>query len=202
MSARGQPEGSSTNVPSDELLIEQVLGGDDTAFGALVRRYQRQAVAVSYRLLGRADDAADVVQDAFIRAHRNLATLEQRARFGPWLMRIVSNLSLNYRRQRKRSTAALDDVVEEPGGLRRADGDVFVAAVGPEGGLISEELREAIGRAVNALPDKQRLALVLSSVEGMPQKDVAEVLGCSVELVKWNVFQARKTLRIQLASYL
>jgi RNA polymerase sigma-70 factor (ECF subfamily) len=187
---------------SDEVLVERTVGGDQAAFGELVRRYQRQAVAVSYRLLGRADDAADVVQDAFLRAHRSLATLEQRARFGPWLMRIVSNLSLNYRRARRHVAAPLDEMVEASEGLRRPDGETRTAETSPEGAALSEELREIIDRAVRTLPEKQRLALILSSVEGMPQKDVAQILDCSVELVKWNVFQARKKLREQLRDYL
>jgi RNA polymerase sigma-70 factor (ECF subfamily) len=187
---------------SDEVLVERTVGGDQAAFGELVRRYQRQAVAVSYRLLGRVDDAADVVQDAFLRAHRSLATLEQRARFGPWLMRIVSNLSLNYRRSRRHVAAPLDEMVEASEGLRRPDGETRTAETSPEGAALSEELREIIDRAIRTLPEKQRLALILSSVEGMPQKDVAQILDCSVELVKWNVFQARKKLREQLRDYL
>jgi RNA polymerase sigma-70 factor (ECF subfamily) len=186
----------------DETLVEQAIAGDQAAFGELVRRYQRQAVAVSYRLVGRIEDAADVVQDAFMRAHRNLATLEQRARFGPWLMRIVSNLSLNYRRSRRHTAVPLDDLLEAADDLHRADGAALARDDAPESALLSNELRAQIDRAVRTLPDKQRLALILSSVEGMPQKDVAEILDCSVELVKWNVFQARKKLRDQLRDYL
>ncbi|HEY3245408.1 MAG TPA: sigma-70 family RNA polymerase sigma factor [Phycisphaerae bacterium] len=202
MNAGPQPEGAGPDLTPDETLVEQAIAGDQAAFGELVRRYQRQAVAVSYRLVGRIEDAADVVQDAFMRAHRNLATLEQRARFGPWLMRIVSNLSLNYRRSRRHTAVPLDDLLEAADDLHRADGAALARDDAPESALLSNELRAQIDRAVRTLPDKQRLALILSSVEGMPQKDVAEILDCSVELVKWNVFQARKKLRDQLRDYL
>jgi len=67
---------------------------------------------------------------------------------------------------------------------------------------LSGELGGAVGEAIGRLPEKQRLALILFSIEGLPQKEVAEILECSVELVKWNVFQARKTLRKTLAGYL
>ena len=63
-------------------------------------------------------------------------------------------------------------------------------------------MREAVGRAIDALPEKQRLALVLFSVEGLQQKEVASIMSCSVELVKWNVFQARKALRKTLADFI
>src|SRR5205085_5748201 len=82
------------------------------AFDELIRRYQRQSVAVSYRLLGNTNDALEVTQDAFLKAFTSLATLEQPEAFRGWLMRIVSNLSLNYRRSRKvRAQLPLDDVL-------------------------------------------------------------------------------------------
>src|SRR5690349_13668023 len=88
-------------IPSDAQLVEQVLHGQRPAFDELIRRYQRQAVAVSYRLLGNTNDALEVTQDAFLKAYTSLSTLQKPGAFGGWLMRIVSNLSLNYRRSRK-----------------------------------------------------------------------------------------------------
>jgi RNA polymerase sigma-70 factor (ECF subfamily) len=189
----------------DAGLVSSVLSGDSAAFDRLVRRYQRRAVAVAYRLLGNSHDAADVAQDAFLRAYRALQSLEDQRRFGPWLMRIVTNLSLNFRRSREtgvaRSAAALEDLVETPRGFRSPDGDPRLGEASPPDSALSSDLRTAIGQAIERLPDKQRLALVLYSIEGLPQKEVAQILECSVELVKWNVFQARKTLRRELAHY-
>src|SRR4051812_20631019 len=100
--------------PSDGQLVEQTLSGNRTAFDELIRRYQRQAVAVSYRLLGNTNDALEVTQDAFLKGFTSLATLQKPEAFGGWLMRIVSNLSLNYRRSRKvRSQLPLDDMFGE-----------------------------------------------------------------------------------------
>src|SRR5687767_16040571 len=89
-----EPTPSQPAVPSDGTLVERVLGGDRKAFDELIRRYQRQAVAVSYRLLGSSHDAQEVTQDAFLKAFSSLATLQKPEAFGGWLMRIVSNLSL------------------------------------------------------------------------------------------------------------
>src|ERR671933_846844 len=98
--------------PSDGRLVEHVLAGDRKAFDELIARYQRQAVAVSYRLLGNTNDALEVTQDAFLKAFTSLASLQKPEAFGGWLMRIVSNLSLNYRRSRKtRSQLPLDDLL-------------------------------------------------------------------------------------------
>src|SRR5215203_3913474 len=98
--------------PTDGQLVEQTLAGKRQAFDDLIRRYQRQAVAVSYRLLGNSHDALEVTQDAFLKAYGSLDTLQKPEAFGGWLMRIVSNLSLNYRRSRRtRSQLPLDDLL-------------------------------------------------------------------------------------------
>ena len=83
-----------------------------------------------------------------------------------------------------------------------ADGQRMTVGLEDEGGPLPDELQAAINTALESLPDKQRLALVLFSVEGMPQKQVAEILECSVELVKWNVFQARQKLKVKLKEFL
>src|SRR5947199_9362759 len=87
--------------PTDGQLVQQTVSGNRKAFDELIRRYQRQAVAVSYRLLGNSQDALEVTQDAFLKAYSSIKTLQKPGAFGGWLMRIVSNLSLNYRRSRK-----------------------------------------------------------------------------------------------------
>src|SRR5215470_4948390 len=99
-----QPDGlriEAAASPSDGQLVANVLAGDRSSFDTLIVRYQRQCVAVSYRLLGNAQDALEVTQDAFLKAYSSLSSLQKPEAFGGWLMRIVSNLSLNYRRGRK-----------------------------------------------------------------------------------------------------
>lgn len=192
--------------PSDGALVEQVLGGRRSAFDELIGRYQRQAVAVSYRLLGNSHDALEVTQDAFLKAFSSLATLQKPEAFGGWLMRIVSNLSLNYRRSRKtRSQLPLDDLLGSTEGRQSdaAGGSDWMAQSGdPVRRLESEEMGRRLQQALQELPEKQRLALVLFAIEGRPQKEVAQTLECSVEAIKWHVFQGRKKLKDLLKGYL
>ena len=124
-------------------------------------------------------------------------------------MRIVSNLSLNYRRGRKsRSQLPLDDLLghsEQGGGEpgQNPVGSEWMARSGdPLHGLESRELGVKLQEALNQLPEKQRQAIVLFTIEQMPQKEVAEALNCSVEAVKWHVFQGRKKLREMLKEVL
>ncbi len=186
----------------DAELVRRTLDGDTTGFDELIGRYQRRAVSVSFKLLGNSHDALEVCQEAFLRAFRKLDTLQDPERFGPWLMRTVSNLSLNFRRSRRPSSPIPVDDCLTPGGDEGMGSDWMAAAGMPPDEALASELGKAITEAINELPEKQRLALVLFSIEGMAQKDVAEVLDCSVEAVKWHVFQARKKLKEKLADYL
>src|SRR4051812_12597931 len=197
--------GENPGLTSDGNLVEQVLGGRRGAFDELVRRYQRQAVAVSYRLLGNSHDAMEVTQDAFVKAFSSLATLQKPGAFGGWLMRIVSNLSLNYRRSRKlRSQLPLDDCLgpSESAATEGGGSEWMARDDDPVHGLESRELGVKLKEALAQLPEKQRLAIIMFTIEQMPQKQVAESLECSVEAVKWHVFQGRKKLKEILKEYL
>ena len=186
--------------PGDGDLVDRVLSGDKDAFDILVRRYQKQALAVSYRLLGNAQDSLEVTQDAFLKAFSSLSSLQKPAAFGGWLMRIVSNLSLNFRRGRKtRSQLPLDDLLAA-GGAGQSDAGAMASDWAAQGGdpvrrLESQEMGRRLQDALASLPEKQRLAIVMFTIEELPQKQVAEALNISVEAVKWHVFQGRKKLK-------
>jgi RNA polymerase sigma-70 factor (ECF subfamily) len=202
------PDPRRDRSPSDGQLVAQTLEGAKDAFDELIRRYQRQAVAVSYRLLGNSQDSLEVTQDAFLKAFTSLATLQKPEAFGGWLMRIVSNLSLNYRRSRKTrsSQLPLDDLLgattSEQTDATGATSEWMARSGDPLRRLESEEMGRKLKEALAQLPEKQRLAIVMFTIDEMPQKDVAEALNCSVEAVKWHVFQGRKKLKEILKEHL
>lgn len=183
-------------------LVRRAQSGEPEAFGALVQSYQRRAVSVAYRILGNVEDASDVTQDAFVRAYRSLSQLDDPEKFGGWLMRVVCNLSLNYRRARANRATVSWDSSDQPPSEDHGSTPVELTSNLGSADPVSGELNAAIIRALENLPDKQRLALILFSVEAVPQKEVAEILECSIELVKWNVFQARKKLKELLSPFL
>ena len=187
----------------DAECVRLALRGELTAFDELIGRYQRRATAVAFRLLSNRDDAMEVVQDAFLKAYGSLASLSKPERFGAWLMTIVSNLSLNRRRSRAlRRAASLEQLGEANdegrGGANLPDEGVEA----PEAAMAAADVKTLIDRALAELPELQRQALVMFSMGKMPQKDVADALGCSVEAVKWHVFTARKKLKEKLKDYL
>ena len=174
------PDGLPT---TDGELVRATLRGDRGAFDLLVGRYQRLATATAYRLLSNTDDALEVTQDAFLRAFQRLASLSKPERFGAWLTRIVVNQALNYRRGRAlRQKESLTPL--RLGGEDNQRGELNIADT------------------ATASPEEQRMALVLSSVQKLPQKQVAEMLNMSVEAVKWHVFTARKKLKDRFRDYL
>lgn len=190
---------------SDADLVRSACSGRRDAFDELVERYQRRAVSVSYRLLGNLNDALEVAQEAFIRAYRNLESLEDGDRFGSWLLRIVTNLSLNFRRDRAvggRKISLDDCILGEDSNSAQRIAEPSHSETHPGAVLAAAELQGIVQAAVAALPDQQRTALVLFSIEQLPQKEVAAIMDCSVEAVKWHVFQARKKLKEQLADYI
>jgi RNA polymerase sigma-70 factor (ECF subfamily) len=201
-------DASQQQGPTDGQLVSKCLAGDRKAFDELIRRYQRQAVAVSYRLLGNSQDSLEVTQDAFLKAFTSLDTLQKPEAFGGWLMRIVSNLSLNYRRSRKTRTAVPLAEVLGPQSGETTEGHgggsewMSSGAGDPVRGLEGKELGAKLKAALAQLPEKQRLAIVMFTIDEMPQKQVAEALGCSVEAVKWHVFQGRKKLKEILKEHL
>jgi RNA polymerase sigma-70 factor, ECF subfamily len=187
-------------------LVRRTIRGDRPAFDELIQRYQRQAVSVSYRLLGNVQDSLEVTQDAFLKAYKNLSTLQKPAAFGGWLMRIVANLSLNYRRGRRvRAQLPLDELMNGPETTpfeRSIRGETRAAGGDPAHLTASAEMGRQLATALKCLPERQRVALTLFTIEGLSQKQIAETLACSVEAVKWHVFQARKALKVALKEYL
>jgi len=193
-----------TDLPADEVLVAEAQRGRKAAFDVLAQRYHRRATSVSYRLLGDMHDALEVTQEALIRAFQKLDSLEDGARFGPWFLRIVTNLSLNFRRDRSvgGKRVSLDALPPGDPSVQIPDEDGRHGAGRPDAALSAAELARIAEEAIHALPESQRLALVLFSIEQLPQRDVAAIMNCSVEAVKWHVFQARRRLREKLAEFL
>jgi RNA polymerase sigma-70 factor (ECF subfamily) len=194
---------SNPSGDEDAALVAAVLGGDRSAFDRLVRRHQRRVTGRAYRLLGDADDAQESAQETFLRAYRKLSTLSDPKRFGSWLMRIATNQALNYRRGRAvRKTLRFEDYTTEDDPADGASNRPDPRAQAPGERVSAKELDRRIQQLLTELPDKQRQALVLFSMEKVPQKEVAKLLGLSVEAVKWHVFSARKKLKERLGEYL
>lgn len=177
-------------------LVDRARRGDREAFGQLVRSHQRRVYMTAHRMTGSHDDAADVVQEAFMRAYRALPGFDGRSDLFTWLYRIVVNTALNHlRRVRRRRTVTLEEAVL-PERLRREAGD------DPRRAMELKQMVVDIAEALDGLSETLRATVVLVVLEGMSYRDVAEVLECSEGTVAWRMHEARKRLRERLGHYL
>jgi RNA polymerase sigma-70 factor (ECF subfamily) len=185
----------------DAGLMLRVRQDDMEAFAELVRRYQRPVTALAYRYLGDEAEAEDLAQEVFLRVYRSRSRYEPRAKFSTWLYRIVVNASLNaIRARRSRPRAA-------PGGVADGDGRFGVPDVpdedtpAPTEHLESEELAARVKEAVDALPENQRLAILMNKYEDLSYAEIAEAMNLSVMAVKSLLTRARVNVRNKIAPY-
>jgi RNA polymerase sigma-70 factor (ECF subfamily) len=174
---------------TDTELVRQALDGSDRAFGEIVRRYQDLLYRHAVRMTGRQDDAEDVVQSAFIKAHRNLRKCRDPERVGAWLFRIGANACKDFLKS-KRVTIPFDQMP----GLLSNDGD-------PERDAEMGRVRGEIERALQSLPVEQREAFLMKHVEGWSYDEMSETLDVSVPALKMRVHRAREELQVLLQSY-
>jgi RNA polymerase sigma-70 factor, ECF subfamily len=174
---------------NDAELAERVQRGDAAAFDLLVRRHMQRAFAVAMRLLGQREDAEDLVQEAFLAALEKIDTYDSTRPFAPWFYRILVNRCLNARKARARRTT-----VEVPAGT---------SSTTPSPLLETErsELRNHLKKALQLLPERQRVIVTMFDVEGFSSPEIAEVLGISDGTVRWHLHQARRVLREALEPY-
>jgi RNA polymerase sigma-70 factor, ECF subfamily len=176
---------------TDEQIISRVRGGETRLFAEIVHRYQDAVFTLALRMVASASDAEDVAQEAFLRVHRGLEGFKGESQFSTWLFRITCNLCTDW--QRKNSGArgkaeAIDDVADI------ADGRVHV-----EQGLLDEEEREGVRRALDGLPEKYRTVLVLHYYQKMPYEQIASILGQPLKTIETRLYRARRMLRERLA---
>ncbi len=176
----------------DTGLMARVARGDEAAFAVLAGRHIGRAHAVAVRMLTSREDAEEVVQDALSRVWRHAARFDgTRSAFGTWFYRIVANACLD--RLRRKAPAAID-LDEAP--------EIADDTVSAEAGLVAAGQGRAVQAAVAALPERQRLAIVLCYFEDMPQADAARVMGMKLKAVEALLFRARQSLRTGLKAVL
>jgi RNA polymerase sigma factor (sigma-70 family) len=172
---------------TDEQIIGRVQGGETRFFEELVRRHQDAVFAMALRFVGERADAEDVAQEVFLRVHRSLDGFKGDAKFSTWLYRITFNLCTDWlRRSRKTRRKAAN--IEEAGEV--ADGRVDL-----EEGLLDDEERRRVRRALDGLEEKYRSVVLLLYYQKMSYDQIAEVLGMPLKTVETRLYRARKMLR-------
>lgn len=174
----------------DTALLRACQQGDIKAFDRLFQIYREPVFRLAYRFTGNRDDAEDLTQEIFVKVFERIGSFRCESSFATWLYRLAVNTCLNFKRDLKRSESL--DVAD----------DWWGDEVNPEAVCERIELQRRIEAEIAALPTTLRVAFVLVVLEDMPYRDVAEILGLSVDAVRMRVSRARQILREKLLRYL
>ncbi|MCR6657133.1 MAG: sigma-70 family RNA polymerase sigma factor [Opitutus sp.] len=190
-------------VALDRLLVDRFKNGDQSAFDEMVSRYWDRIYSMVHQLLRNAQDAEEVTQDAFIRAHRGLVNFRGESAFSTWLYQIATNLARNrywYWWRRKRDfSVSLDAPVSSENSTTLAE--IIPAELEtPDDIAVTQEFVSRISRGMDRLSAKHREILILRNVKNMAYEEIAEILGISVGTVKSRIARARESLRSKLGE--
>ncbi|MFZ5723995.1 MAG: RNA polymerase sigma factor RpoE [Pseudomonadota bacterium] len=186
------PAPAASEKDIDHQLVLRVQKGDRRAFDLLVAKYQHKILSVIGRYVRNIDEAQDVAQDTFVRAWRALPNFRGDSAFFTWLYRIAINTAKNHLVARSRRPPGTDVDIEDAQFLESADalrdGDT------PLGHLLSREIEQTVKRALEALPDEMRTAVMLREFDGLSYEEIADVMACPVGTVRSRIFRGREAI--------
>jgi len=192
---------STNEAVSDVDMMLRVKTGDESAFAYLVQKYRRPMVGFMYRLCHNPSTAEELAQEVFLRVYRSRTRYEPSAKFTTWLYRIATNLAVNHardtRHERPGNTVRLDEPDQETGNTP----DLADESLSAEEQILKRERVAAIRSKVNALPERQRVAVIMHKYQQMDYREIAGVLKLSESATKSLLFRAYETLREQLKEF-
>lgn len=181
-----------SNESTDTKLVKRVQKGDKGAFDVLVLKYQQKIVNLVMRYVRDPEQAMDITQEAFIKAYRALPRFRGDSAFYTWLYRIAVNTAKNYLAAQRRRPMDIELDLQDPeqydlhARLKETDT--------PEGVTMGQELRAAVERAIAALPEDLRTAIILRELDGMSYEEIAQTMECPVGTVRSRIFRARDAI--------
>jgi RNA polymerase sigma-70 factor (ECF subfamily) len=181
---------------TDEELVALSIGGDVESFNQLVVRWERPIYALAYRVIGREEEARDVVQETFLRAFRGIGNFRGQAKFSSWVYRIALNLCRDWIRRERRAP-----ILPTPEGV---DVIELAAEKGPaesiEDLVARNDMSQAVAGLMTRLPEEQRTAIILKEYHGMTFQEIADLQGVPLSTVKTRLYQGLNVLRRHLAQ--
>jgi len=194
--------GTAVDSQSDAEIMLRVKTGDQPAFDYLVQKYRRPMISFMYRMARNAAVAEDLAQEVFLRVYRSRETYEASAKFTTWLYRIATNLAVNHARDTRHERPEVQVSLDEPDEESGTTLELPDASPNAEQQIVHRERLLAIRRKIKALPEQQRLAVIMHKYQQMDYKQIADVLKKSESATKSLLFRAYETLREQLKEFI
>ncbi len=193
----------SANAEDDLTLVRRVQQGDSAAFRLLFEKYHRRVYAVALGVVKNPSDANDVVQEAFVKVHRHLATFQGASSFYTWLYRITMNLAIDHLRRKKAARQVdFDEAIKQDDGTEDAGNLAPILTNADPGKTQSrKELAAKIHDALALLPDIHRQAILLREVEGLNYEEIAKIMKVPKGTIMSRLFHARRKMQSALAEY-
>ena len=198
------PSASATNsleAVSDADVMLRVKTGDESAFAYLVQKSRRPMVGFLYRLCHNPAAAEELAQEVFLRVYRSRSSYEASAKFSTWIYRIATNLAVNFARDTRHERAEVTVRLDEPDEETGTRPDMADASLTVEEQMLRRERLAAIRSKVNALPERQRMAVIMHKYQQMEYRQIADVLELSESATKSLLFRAYEALREQLKEF-
>lgn len=189
---------NADNARDVELMLQVQATGDPELFRELIERHQNAVIGTVAKMLGNGSEAEDIAQQVFLRLWKSRARYQPTAKFTTFLYTITRNLVFNETRRKSRRKETSLDAQKDEYQLELPDNP----NQRPDKQQQMAELGKAIDHAIEQLPEKQRLAVVLRRYQNMPYEEIASVLDLTVSAVKSQLFRARISLREALEQYL
>ncbi len=196
------PAAAGGEATSDAEIMLRAKAGDQAAFEYLVQKYRRPMVSFMYRMTRNSTVAEDLAQEVFLRVYRSRGSYEASAKFTTWLYRIATNLAVNHARDTRHERPEVQISLDEPDEDTGTTLEVPDRALNAEQSIVLRERMLAIRRKVEALPEQQKLAVIMHKYQQMDYKQIAEVLKKSESATKSLLFRAYETLREQLKEFI
>lgn len=186
----------------DWVIVRQVQAGEVAAFDQLILKYRTRIYGVVYNLTSNREDAADLSQDAFIKAFQSIQRFQGQSSFFTWLYRIAINSTLSYlRKNRARSFFSLEKINDdEP--ISREIVAALTDKTGAERDAYVRELQEKLNEAMQKLSINHRTVVTLFEIDGLSHQEIAEIMNCSVGTVRSRLHYAKQLLQAEMETYL
>jgi RNA polymerase sigma-70 factor (ECF subfamily) len=186
---------------SDAAIMLRVAAGDESGFNYLVEKYHRAIIHFLFRMVRNQAIAEELAQEAFLRVYRSRESYRAEAKFTTWLYRIATNLAVNHARDNRHERATQSVYLDAPDEETGRTPDVADTELSVEEQLLRDERMKAIRTHVMALPERQRMAVLMHKYQGMDYREIGEVLKLSESATKSLLFRAYQTLRDKLKEF-